>query len=128
MKLVAFALLAMAWSATAAGLDGKWSAEVKAGGKKNATAKVAALTLDLKSDGSHLTGSVISTKGKKARPLTIQEGSIDGDRFTFLTVQHAKKGDVKFTWQGTLNGEQITGTRSRDGVKRGAAFSAKRQS
>ena len=128
MKLVTLAVLAIAWSGAAAGLDGKWSAEVKAGAKKNASAKTAALTLDLKSEGSHLTGSVISTKGKKARPLLIQEGTIDGDRFTFQTLQHAKKGDVKFTWQGTLGGEQITGTRSREGAKKGVPFTAKRLS
>ena len=92
------------------------------------TAKTATVTLELKSQGSQLTGSVIASKGKRARPTAIQDGKIDVERFTFLTVQHAKKGDVKFTWQGTLNGEQISGTRSRDGAKWGVPFTAKRQS
>ena len=51
--------------------------------------------------------------------MAIQEGKIDGDGFTFSTVQHTKKGDVKVTWQGTLEGEQISGRRTRDRTKRG---------
>jgi len=51
--------------------------------------------------------------------MAIQEGKIDGDGFTFSTVQHTKKGDVKFTWQGTLEGEQISGRCTRDRAKRG---------
>jgi hypothetical protein len=120
-------MLVIAWSATAANLDGKWAAEVTPGGKKGITANKTAVTLDLKSQGSQLTGSVIASKGKRARPMAIQDGRIDGDRFTFTTVQRAKKGDVKFTWQGTLNGAQISGTRSRDAAKRGVPFTAKRQ-
>jgi hypothetical protein len=127
MKLAALALLFIAWSAAAANLDGRWAAEMAPGGKKATTAKSAAVTLDLKSQGSQLTGSVIASKGKHARPMAIQDGKIDGNRFTFATVQHVKKGDVKFTWQGTLNGEQISGTRNRDGAKRGVPFTAKRQ-
>jgi hypothetical protein len=46
---------------------------------------------DLKSQGSQLTGSVIASKGKHARPMAIQEAKIDGDGITFATVQHAKK-------------------------------------
>jgi len=122
MKFAALALLLIAWSASAANLDGMWTADLKAGTKKVATT----LTLDLKTQDGQLTGSVTASNGKKARPMAIQDGKIDGDRFTFTTVQHAKKGDVKFTWQCTLNGGQIKGTRSREGAKRGASFTAKR--
>jgi hypothetical protein len=140
MKLVPLVLLALAWTATAGTLDGKWSAELNTGatgakkaagfkgGKKPAGGpRRAAATLDLKSDGNQLSGSVIQLKGKHARPVAIQDGKIDGDHFSFTTVQKAKKGDVKLNWQGSLNGEQITGTRGRDGAKRGVPFTAKRQ-
>jgi hypothetical protein len=130
MKFVAIALLALVGSAAAANLDGKWTVEVVAPVAKKAPAKKAAagvITLDLKSAGAALSGSV-TPRGKKAMPMSIQDGKIDGDHFTFSTVQHGKKGDVKFNWQGTVSGEQITGTRSRDGAKRGAPFTAKRAS
>lgn len=127
MKLAAIALLAVAWSASAANLDGKWAAEVTPGGKKGAVARSATVVFDLKSQDSQLMGTVVASKGKHARPMAIQDGKIDGDSFTFTTVQHAKKGDVKFNWQGTLKGDQISGTRGREGAKRGAPFTAKRQ-
>jgi hypothetical protein len=131
MKFAAIALLILAGSAAAANLDGKWTADVAPAGKKAATAKKpqnSQLMLDLKSDGSQLTGSVFAGRGKKARPMAIQNGKIEGDRFTFTTVQHGKKGDTTFNWQGTLTGEQINGTRSRDRARRGVSFTAKRQS
>jgi hypothetical protein len=86
MKLAALALLVIAWSATAANLDGKWAAEMTPGGKNGTTAKTATVTLELKSQGSQLTGSVIASKGKRARPTAVQDGKIDGERFTFRAM------------------------------------------
>ncbi len=128
MKFVVIALFSVAL-ANAANLDGKWATEVTAAGRKSTPAKKAAITLDLKSQNGALTGSVTTGSGKHSRPAMIQDGKVEGSRFTFTAVQHnKKKGDVKFIWQGTVNGDQITGTRSRDGAKHGAPFSGKRES
>jgi hypothetical protein len=127
MKFAAIALLAMAWAASAANLDGKWAVEMTPGGKKGGVAKSTSIEFDLKSQESQLTGSVAAAKGKHARQVAFQDGKIDGDTFTFTTVKHGKKGDVKFSWQGTLKGEQIRGTRSKEGAKHGTPFIAKRQ-
>jgi hypothetical protein len=127
MKLATIFLLAIAFSASAANLDGKWTAEVTPGSKKASVSRSAAVTFDLKSQDSQLTGSVIASKGKHPRPMTILDGKIEGDHFTFTTVQAAKKGDIKYTWQGTLNGDRLSGTRSRDGAKKGVPFTARRQ-
>jgi len=133
MKLLAIALLTLACSAGAANLDGKWTAELSAGGKKAAAKKNAAttppvFTLDLKTQGGQITGSVSAARAKRGRGVEIQNGKVDGDHFTFTTVQHGKKGDAKFLWDGTMAGEQINGTRTREGAKHGAKFAAKRQS
>lgn len=132
MKSIAFALFIFAASAAASNLDGKWVAEITPAankapaGKKANTAK-GVFNLDLKAQDTALTGSVMASKGKHARPSDIQAGKIEGDHFTFTTVEHRKKADVRLTWQGTLNGEQISGTRSREGAKHGVPFTAKRQ-
>jgi hypothetical protein len=59
--------------------------------------------------------------------MAIQNGKIEGDRISFTTVQKGKNGDQIFVWEGTLQGDQISGERRRDGAKRGLPFVAKRQ-
>jgi hypothetical protein len=113
------AILCLAPMASAAGIEGKWSAEFQPGKKAKAMAPT---TLNLSSDGKKLTGSVGA--GKKA--ITIQEGKVDGADFSFVTVRKGKKGENKMLWTGTLEGDTIQGTRSREGGKRRATFVAKR--
>lgn len=113
------AFLCLATLASAAGIEGRWSAEFQAGKKAKAPA---AATLNLSSDGKQVTGSVGSGK----RAMTIQEGKLDGSSFTFVTVRKGKKGEAKMLWSGTLEGDTIRGVRSREGAKRRATFVAKR--
>ncbi|HTM47885.1 MAG TPA: hypothetical protein VL285_04360 [Bryobacteraceae bacterium] len=116
------AFLCLTPLASAAGLEGKWSAEFKASGKKANAKKAGAVMLNLTSDGKQLSGSVGSGK----RSATIQEGKVDGSSFSFVTIQKGKKGEAKMFWSGTLDGDTIQGARSRDGAKRRASFVAKR--
>jgi hypothetical protein len=122
---LALALLACAIAASASGLDGRWTAEASVNNKNGQ--KVTAFTLDLKSQDGLITGSVSVMGTKKARPLAIQEGKISGNRLSFVTVQNGKKADVKFYWDGKLDGDQITGSRTRDGARRGQSFTAHRE-
>jgi hypothetical protein len=120
------ALLCLTPVAPAAGIDGKWSAEFQAAGKKvkakTNVKKAAGPTLNLKSDGTQITGSVGA--GKKA--MTIQDGKLNGASFSFVTVRKRKEGENKMLWSGTLDGDTLRGTRSREGAKRRAGFVAKR--
>jgi len=120
---IAIALLACAVSLCAAGIDGRWSAEITAR-NKNVVDKRAPFMLDLKAADGKLSGSV--SAGKKGRTLPIRGGVIDGNRITFTTSQKNKKADVRFTWTATLNGDQLTGTRAREGARKGQPFTAKR--
>jgi len=126
-RFAPFLLLVFAAAALAAGIDGKWVAEMKAGGKKKAEAAAAQVTLDLKSEGNQLTGTVSAPGRKRASTLAIKDGKIEGNRFSFTTVQQTRKGENKMQWQGTLEGDQLKGTRGKEGGKRGAPFTAKRQ-
>lgn len=104
----------------AAGIDGKWSMEGVA--TKKGTQK---LTLNLKSSGAKLEGN-IDGMGRKGAGVTIQDGKIDGNKFTFTTTVTSKKGDQKVVWEGSVEGEELKGTRMREGGKKGQPFTAKR--
>lgn len=108
--------------AASSGLDGKWSAEFQPRGKKAQTATTTA-TLNLTTDGKQVNGTV--SLGKKAIP--VREGKLDGSSFSFVTIRKGKKGENRQLWTGTLEGDQIHGTRAKEGGKRGVSFVGKRQ-
>lgn len=123
LMIAGIALLASA--AFGAGVDGKWTAEMKMGGRRNADAKTQSVTLDLKANGGKLEGSVAT--GRKGASVTIQDGKIEGNKFSFTTVVASKKkGDQKIRWEGTLEGDTLKGTRAVEGAKRAQDFTAKR--
>jgi hypothetical protein len=115
-------LLCVSPLAASTGLDGTWSAEIQSRGKK-AKKPITSATLSLTSDGKEVNGTV--SMGKRAIP--VQEGKLDGASFSFVTVRKGKKGESRVLWMGTLAGDQIRGTRGKEGGKRGASFVAKRQ-
>jgi hypothetical protein len=126
MKL-ALAFLTCVLAVSAAGIDGQWNAELTARGKKAAPAPAKGFTLSLKSQDGQITGSVIVPGKKRSRPLNIQNARFDGNRLTFTTVQTGKnKEAVNFSWQVTVNGDQMTGTRTREGTKHGVPFKARK--
>jgi len=131
MKKVLAGFFFLVLAAAAAGIDGRWTCEVKAAGRRavNAKGKTATpgpLVLDLKSESGKLTGTVRSSTGKRGRQMQIQDGKLEGDSFSFVTVARGKKDDRKWTWRGALHGEEISGTRTREGARRGQPFTAKR--
>ena len=95
----------------------------KKGGGQDRTVRV---TFNLKADGNKLTGTVTSGAGKRNRSAEIVDGKIDGNQFSFTTVQNSKKGEQRQERRGTLEGDTLQGTRSRAGGKRGQPFTAKR--
>ena len=112
----------------AASIDGKWVAEVrsKAGKKQGGGEQIAKFTLDLKSSDGKLTGTISSPGRRRDRTMTITDGKIDGDAISFTTIQKSKKAERKLLWRGTLRGDELTGTRGREGARRGESFTAKR--
>src|SRR6266542_1347425 len=123
---LAIAWFACALAANAAGIDGRWTAK-PAVHKKNASTKPApTYVLDLKTQDGKVMGTVTVDAGKKARPQTIENGKVEGDKITFSTHTKNKKTNATFQWIATVNGDQLTGTRSKEGAKKGQAFTAKR--
>ncbi|MBL8175951.1 MAG: hypothetical protein JNK48_14840 [Bryobacterales bacterium] len=116
----------LAGSMLAASIDGKWKATSEAKSKKGKSATITTV-FDLKSDGSALSGTVTTGKGRRDVTMDIKDGKIEGDRFTFTTVQqNKKKGEVKMQWSGSLAGEELKGSSSTGGKRKGTEFTAKR--
>jgi hypothetical protein len=119
-------LLTFAAGTLLAAVDGRWIAEFKSNSKKTGTEKITNVQLDLHTSQGMLTGTVVG-EGRKGRSMTIQNGKIDGDHITFTTVEVTKKrGNHTYTWEGTLQGDQLSGSRKKDTGKRGQGFVAKR--
>lgn len=113
--------------ALAASVDGKWVFETKTRNQKTGAEIPGKVTLVLKTAGGGLTGSV--TTGNRRRDMTaeIKDATIEGNQVRFVTVNQTRKGEQKFTWTATVEGDELRGTRTRERAKRGTPFIAKRQ-
>jgi opacity protein-like surface antigen len=102
----AVVLLALAASAMAADVAGKWQAE-QAGRDGQPTTT----TWTFKVEGTTLTGTMTTAQGES----TISEGKIAGDEISFVVARKMNMGgqdmEMKTTWKGKVAGDQITFTR-----------------
>jgi hypothetical protein len=89
-------------------IDGKWRAETKIPEGKGKFAGGTLVTIfDLKSDGGKLAGTVTATGKKRERTFDIQNGKLDGDKFTFTMLRKTKKGERMVTYSGIVNGDEL---------------------
>ena len=123
ISLMIAGLLIASVSMFAADIDGKWTSEIAMRGP-DGEVKVAT-TLDLKSSGDNLTGSV-TTAGPRPGTAEIMEGKVTGNKFMFKTKQTTKKGESIMNWEGSVDGGTLTGSRMREGGNNKMEFTAKR--
>jgi len=102
----------------AAGVDGKWVAQVPGrGGQTRET------TFTFKADGTKLTGTVSGMQGE----VPIADGKINGDEISFTQTFEAQGNSIKVIYTGKVSGDEIKMTRKRDGGDQPATeFTAKR--
>jgi hypothetical protein len=91
----------------AADIDGKWTAETQG---RNGTVTQ---TLELKSSGMNLTGTL--DNGRGGMPLEIKEGMIHESDVTFKVTQMGRNGEVTVTYSGKLDGDTLKLTPMREG-------------
>ena len=129
MKLFLTASLALALFAglaVAAGIDGKWVAERKM--ERDGQSFTITQTFDLKSEGSKLTGKLDMQFGdQEPRSVEIQDGKIDGDKFSFNTVMTTPNGEMKIAYSGSVEGDTLKGASQREGGGQSRPFEAKRK-
>ena len=100
--------------AAAASIDGTWVSQrtVDRGGDSFTITQ----TFDLKTQGNTLTGTVsMAFGGMEPRSIEIKEGKIDGNKFSFVTVMSTPNGEFKMTYEGTVEGNVLKGTATREG-------------
>jgi hypothetical protein len=88
LLMALFAVCALATDVT-----GSWKGTIET---PNGTRDV---TMNLKADGSKLTGTVSGRQGD----VEIQDGKVDGDNISFSFV----RGDFKMEYKGKVSGDQI---------------------
>jgi uncharacterized membrane protein YgcG len=84
---------------------GKWTGEQQGRGGAQP------VTLELKVDGSTLTGS-LKTGDNTAQ---ISDGKLDGTKVSFKTTQNRGGNDVQISWTGEVKGDELTLTREGGG-------------
>ncbi len=111
--LVAIAAMAAA-PVAAQNLTGTWQLESQTQrGTRN-------ITLTLVQDGSELTGSVTQTFGGRrgggggggggARTMDVENGTVDGDSFSFTYTITFGDNSVALSYSGTYEGDAMEGT------------------
>lgn len=99
--IACFAIAMLTVTAEAADVTGKWLGQVPSRGEAMAA------TFTFKVDGDKLTGTMTGPQGEVA----LQEGKASGDQISFTTMG----GDVKILFHGTVAGDEIKMTRTREG-------------
>ena len=116
--LAMLATLALAFTAFAADVTGKWTGEIDAGRGPQP------FNLELKQSGSTLTGAVTGGRGGD---VMISDGKVDGDTITFSVSRPGRDGGPpnvqKYT--GKVSGDSIAFTR--EGGRGPVMFTVKKQ-
>ena len=95
-------LLVVALGLWAADVSGKWTFEQQG---RNGSQTV---TMDLKADGSTLTGTVAGGMGGRGgAPGQISEGKIDGNTITFKVVREFNGNQFVTSYKGTVDGDTM---------------------
>ena len=117
--LSACLVLACTMLAYAADISGKWVAQVQGQGGQTREQ-----TFTFKVEGSKLTGTVSGMQGAEN---PISDGKIAGNDVSFTVVANFNGNEVKSLYKGTVAGDEIKFTRTREGGNRPPQeFTAKR--
>jgi hypothetical protein len=108
-------LVALAITAVAADVTGKWNAQVPGRNGTRAT------TFDLKADGDKLSG----TMSVEGAPSPIADGKISGDTITFTATADRGGNTIKYNFSGKISGDEIQFKRE-GGQGQPREFTAKR--
>jgi len=113
-----FLLALLTLTALAADVSGKWTAQMPA--RRGQTREA---TFNFKADGNTLTGTISGRTGD----MPISDGKIDGEQISFTQTLEYDGNTVKLIYKGTVSGDEIKFTRTRDGGAGPAQeFTAKR--
>ena len=109
LVLGSIVLLGLCTSVFAADVDGTWESE-SPGRQGQGTRKT---TYVFQSNGSELTGKIITQRGDTPTETPISDGKIEGNNISFTTVRAGRQGgEMKITYKGVVS--RAIGVRSKD--------------
>jgi len=103
----------------AADISGKWTAEF------DSQVGMQKYTYEFKVDGKNITGKATANIGGSDFESEIKEGTIDGDKISFVENLNYSGMDLAITYTGTVSGDEMNLTRDVGG-QGGETFTAKR--
>lgn len=92
--------VAMAGTALAADINGKWKSEFTGPDGNNRTN---VFTFEVK--GEVVTGTVTSSMAPE--PAKIEEGTLKGDAIAFKVTRNMQGNEIKLSYTGTVKGDEI---------------------
>src|SRR5260221_12773801 len=133
MKMFTMLTLFCAASVAAAGadIDGKWITERQVGdadGKSHSHTS----TFTFNNVDGVLTGSVVQVsaapwmKEMTGRTVEIQDGKVEGDKFSFKIKLETARGDRTAVYEGAIEGDELKGTTKYRGIGITEPFHSKR--
>jgi hypothetical protein len=97
--------LFLALPALAGDVAGKWTTEFDSQiGKQK-------YTFDLKLDGDKVTGKAHFERMGQTGDVDLREGTISGDRITFVELFSFDSNEIRIVYTGTVKGDEIAFTR-----------------
>jgi hypothetical protein len=99
MTRLLLALSLTAFVAFGADVTGKWTGQVP-----GRDGQMRDQTLNLKSDGSTVTGTV---SGGRGGDVEIKEGKVSGDDVSFVVVRSFGGNEIKMNYKGKVTGNEI---------------------
>ena len=131
MKTVALTLvllLVAGIAVFAADIDGKWKSEIQRPARNGGNAATITMLFTLKANGANLTGTVDISGGPRGdHQVTISDGKVDGNKYSFTVVNPTPNGPVTTKYEGTVEGNSLKGTTTRQGAQQSRPFEAKKQ-
>ena len=110
-------LCALTFALMAADVTGKWTYEQQGRGGNTTTA-----TLNLKADGSKLTGAMSGGRGGE---VEISDGKVDGNNVSFSVKRQMQGNEFVTTYKGTLDGDTLNLEITRPGFNGGEPTTTK---
>ena len=126
---VVFCAVSMAIASS--GIEGEWRSEREVGDADGKTYRHVSI-INLKESRGVLTGTVVATseapwmRETTGKPFDIQDGKVDGNKFSFKIIQEGKNGVRTAVYEGTVSGNQMKGIVKFRGIGQTWVLDAKR--
>jgi hypothetical protein len=105
LLVLASIIFAVALSASAADISGKWKAEF------DTQVGIQKYTFELKVEGEKLTGKASFERMEQKGEVALEEGKVNGAEIFFVEKVDFQGNELRIEYKGKVNGDEISFTR-----------------